>query len=59
MLDGLHNEKKPYSAVKKQKLDDGKESTVTMHFTAFDDEDAIRFLSEGGYTDYKLILTEG
>ena len=58
MLDGRHNEKKPYSAVKKQLLEDGKESTITMHFTAFDDEDANRFLTEGGYVDYKLILNE-
>jgi len=57
MLDG-RDEKKPYSAVKTSRLDDGKESKVTMHFTAFDDEDARRFLKEGGYQDYKLILME-
>ena len=58
MLDNKAD-KKPYSAVKVATLEDGKESKITMHFTAFDDEDARRFLSEGGYNDYKLILIEG
>ena len=58
MLDG-RDEKKPYSAVMTRKLDDGKESTITMHFTAANDEEAQRFLIEGGYQDYKLILNEG
>jgi hypothetical protein len=55
MLDG-RDEKKPYSAVTKRVLEDGKESTITMHFTAANDEEAQRFLIEGGYVDYKLIL---
>lgn len=57
MLDG-RDQKKPYSAVKVNEYEDGKASKLTMHFTAFDDEDARRFLKEGGYQDYELILTE-
>jgi hypothetical protein len=57
MLDG-RDEKKSYSAVKINEYSDGKQGTLTMHFTAFDDEDARRFLKEGGYDGYELILTE-
>ena len=57
MLDG-RDEKKPYSAAKKIFLDEERYSQITMHFTAFDDEDARRFLKEGGYDGYELILTE-
>ena len=57
MLDG-RDDRKPYSAVKMSEAD-GKESKITMHFTAFNDDDALRFLIENGYQEYKLILTEG
>lgn len=58
MLDG-RDEKKPYSAVKINEYEEGKATKLTMHFTAFDDEDARRFLKEGGYEGYELILKEG
>lgn len=55
MLDGRDNQKKHYSAVKINEYEDGKATKLTMHFTAFDKEDAIRFLKEGGYEGYELI----
>jgi len=58
MLDG-RQDKKHYSAVKINEVSENKEAKITMHFTAFDDEDALRFLKENGYQEYKLILTEG
>lgn len=58
MLDG-RQDKKHYSAVKLNEYEEGKAAKITMHFTAMDDEDALRFLKENGYQEYKLILTEG
>jgi hypothetical protein len=54
MLDG-QQEKVGYRARKTIPLDDDKCTTITMHFTAYDDEDAQRFLDEGGYDGYKII----
>jgi FtsZ-interacting cell division protein YlmF len=54
MLDG-QQEKVGYRARKKIFLDDERYTQITMNFTAFDDEDAQRFLDEGGYDGYKLI----
>ena len=58
MLDGQHKEKVGYRARKKIPLEDDKYTQITMHFTAFDDEDAQRFLDEGGYDGYKIITDE-
>ena len=57
MLDG-QAEKVGYRARKKIFLDDERYTQITMNFTAFDDEDAQRFLDEGGYDGYKLISDE-
>lgn len=57
MLDG-QAEKVGYRARKLIDLGDDKYTSITMHFTAFDDEDAQRFLNEGGYDGYKIITDE-
>jgi hypothetical protein len=54
MLDG-QQEKVGYRARKRIPLDDDRYTQITMNFTAYDDEDAQRFLDEGGYDGYKLI----
>ena len=59
MLDGRDQERKSYTAVRIYETEVGRESKMTMHFTAFDDADAQRFLLENGYQEYKLMLTEG
>ncbi len=57
MLDG-RQEKKGYRARKKIETPEGNIVNMTMHFTAFDDEDAQRFLKDGGYDGYKIITDE-
>ena len=56
MLDGIQTEKKAYKAVKEYEYAPGKTSKLTINFTAFNVEEALRFLEDGGYKEYKLVV---
>lgn len=55
MLDARHDEKQHFSAKKRIETPEGNVVNMTMHFTAFDVEDAKRFLKENGYDGYELV----